>query len=841
MSKTEYIANLSPAQKQAVVNYKNHSMIVAGAGSGKTRVLTCRIANMIDCGVNSYSILALTFTNKAAKEMRERVESVVPREAVRGLAMGTFHSIFARILRQEASLMGYPSSFSIYDSNASKTLIKNIIKEMELAPEYYKPNGIASRISLAKNNLVVPSAYMASVQLLDEDRKHKIPEFSKIYATYCRKCKENGAMDYDDLLLNMNVLFRDSPEALARYQQRFKYILVDEYQDTNTAQYLIVKKLTEKGSILCVVGDDSQSIYSFRGAKIENILRFRNDFPNADIFKLEQNYRSTQTIVDAANSLIAKNKNRLKKTSFSQGDVGDKIKVLRAYTDKEEATIAVSEITRLVLRGNYNDAAILYRTNAQSRSIEEALRQRNIPYRIYGGHSFYERKEVMDFLAYVSLILNPNDDIAFRRIVNYPARGLGDTTVGRIAAAAASSGASMWSAAQGDLSQFGVKGAAQKKIMDFIAMINSFSVSALRDDAYNIASEIALRSGMVHALKTEGTPEAESALENIDELLSSVKSFMDDSQMDDFMTELEGDGTEYDSESLAGGGLSGNITIDKWYANVKLMTDADKQDDVGEKITLTTVHSVKGLEFDYVVMVGLEENLFPSMRSINDLSGLEEERRLFYVALTRAKKNAIITFARQRFMHGDVVCSRPSRFIAEIDSQYLDMDFALNESSDDDDIGEDRSSLGMWDSTGGGYRRQQQQYNNRYAPKSAASARPEWRKRSEQERIENNADSETSIRLNQAREALRNAERAVAEGRMKRVGVRPQGGEQTPAAPVNGGKLQVGTRVEHPKFGRGVIVTVEQMGGDLKLTINFGAEHGVRTLLNKFAKIQVTE
>ncbi len=848
MTKAEYIENLSPAQKQAVVNYKNHSMIVAGAGSGKTRVLTCRIANMIDCGVSSYSILALTFTNKAAREMRERVENVVPREAVRGLAMGTFHSIFARILRQEAEQMGYPNSFSIYDSNASKTLIKNIIKELELSPELYKPNNIASRISLAKNNLVVPAAYAANPKLLDEDRNHKIPRFSDVYTAYCRKCKENGAMDYDDLLLNMNILFRDFPEALARYQERFKYILVDEYQDTNTAQYLIVKKLTEKGSVLCVVGDDSQSIYSFRGAKIENILRFRNDFPNADIFKLEQNYRSSRTIVEAANSLIARNKNRLKKTSFSQGELGDKIKVIRAYTDKEEAALTIAEIQRFVLRGNYNDAAILYRTNAQSRSIEEALRQRNIPYRIYGGHSFYERKEVMDYLAYVGLILNPKDDVAFRRIINYPARGLGDVTVGRIANAAAAQGISMWQAAQGNLEKFDVKGAAAKKVADFMEMISSFGASVLVEDAYKVGHEIALRSGIIHALRTEATPESLSALDNIEELLNSIKSFTEEAESDDFMAELEMDGQQYSpsEEALAGGGIGANVSLDKWYANVKLLTDTDNQDDEGQRVTLTTVHSVKGLEFDYVVMVGLEENLFPSMRSLTDQAGLEEERRLFYVAMTRAKKNAVITFARQRFLRGEMITSRPSRFIKEIDSQYLDMDFDLDQAADSTDQGEDRSTLGMWDSTGGSYRRQQQRHNG-YGAKDS-QPRGQWRGRDNQNyrspQTENHYDVQNPERLDQAKQALRKAEQAVADGNMKRVGIR-RASDTTPPSTTSSmpsadrGKLNVGTRVEHPKFGIGVIVGVESMNGDLKLTIDFGAAHGRKTLLNKFAKIQL--
>ena len=526
---SDYIRKLNDVQREAVVNYQAPSLIVAGAGSGKTRVLTCRIAYMLEQGVPAHNVLALTFTNKAAREMRERIGQLLSPAMTRHLWMGTFHSVFARILRTEADRLGYPSSYTIYDSSDAKNLVKAVIRELNLSDDTYKPGDMAARISLAKNNLVTPQAYEANSSLQAEDRERRRPQFLDIYKLYARKCRENGAMDFDDLLLNINILFRDHPDVLARYQAQFRYILVDEYQDTNYAQYVIVRRLAETHSNVCVVGDDAQSIYSFRGAK--NILRFQNDFPSAKVFKLEQNYRSTQTIVNAANSIIAKNRRQIPKKSFSSADVGEKIRVIKAYTDKEEASLIAGDIYATVRNNEvpYSEVAVLYRTNAQSRALEESLRLRNIPYKIYGGVSFYQRKEIKDLLGYVRLVVNPKDDEAFRRVVNTPSRGIGDVTIARIAASAAARGLSLWEAV-GTLSseEMELRGAAGKKVTDFAAMIGELSAMRATAEAYDLGLEIATRSGLIGTFKMQQTPEAVSALENIEELLNSIRSYTEE-------------------------------------------------------------------------------------------------------------------------------------------------------------------------------------------------------------------------------------------------------------------------------------------------------------------------
>ena len=670
---SEYIQNLNPTQRDAAVNYQGASLIIAGAGSGKTRVLTCRIAYMLSQGVQAHTVLALTFTNKAAKEMRERIATLVPGGMSRSLWMGTFHSVFARILRAESDKLGYPSSFTIYDSADAKNLVKLAIKELNLSDETYKPNVVAARISKAKNNLVTPQAYEANSSLQAEDREQRIPQFLDIYKLYARKCRENGAMDFDDLLLNTNILMRDFPEVLTKYQNQFRYILVDEYQDTNFAQYVIIRRLGELHGNVCVVGDDAQSIYSFRGAKIENILRFQQDFPGAKLFKLEQNYRSTQTIVNAANCVIEKNQRQIRKKSFSAADEGDPIRVIKAYTDKEESALLASDIyTTVRTRGvQYSDVAVLYRTNAQSRALEEALRSRNIPYKIYGGMSFYQRKEIKDMLAYVRLVVNPRDDEALRRIINTPARGIGDVTIGRIAGAAAANGLSMWEAVSTlDPAAIGLAGAAGNKVAQFAKMIGELSEMRSTTEAYTLGLEIATRSGLIGTYKMQQTPESISALENIEELLNSIRVYTEEQERMAADTATEGESAP---QAL--------VQIDEWLQNVALLTDMDNENpEERNKVTLMTVHSAKGLEFEYVYVAGLEENLFPSMMSMGTPEGLEEERRLFYVALTRAKRAAVLSFAESRFKWGEMTFGRPSRFLSEIDPQYLDLQFELGDS-----------------------------------------------------------------------------------------------------------------------------------------------------------------
>lgn len=690
---SDYIQTLNPTQHDAVVNYQGASLIIAGAGSGKTRVLTCRIAYMLSQGVPASSILALTFTNKAAREMRERIDTLVPGGVSRRLWMSTFHSIFARILRAEADKLGYPSSFTIYDASDAKNLVKLAIKELNLSDETYKPNNIAARISKAKNNLVTPQAYEANSSLQAEDRELRIPQFLDIYKLYMRKCRENGAMDFDDLLLNTNILMRDRPDVLAKYQEQFRYILVDEYQDTNFAQYVIIRQLGARHGNVCVVGDDAQSIYSFRGAKIENILRFQQDFPGAKLFKLEQNYRSTQTIVNAANCVIEKNQRQIRKKSFSAAEKGEKIRVLKAYTDKEESSLIASDIyTTVRTRGaQYSDIAILYRTNAQSRALEEALRNRNIPYKIYGGMSFYQRKEVKDLLAYVRLVVNPRDDEALRRIINTPARGIGEVTLNKIAAAAATHNMSMWEAVSTlGVSEIGLSGAAANKVAQFAKMIGELSEMRATTEAYTLGLEIATRSGLIGTYKMQQTPESISALENIEELLNSIRSYVEEQER-----------AVAESTAADEAPAPGMIQIDEWLQNIALLTDMDNEKpEEFNKVTLMTVHSAKGLEFEYVYIAGLEENLFPSLMSLGSPEGLEEERRLFYVALTRAKRAAVLSFAESRFKWGEMTFSRPSRFLGEIDPCYLDVQFDL-----DCDPEEDEDSASTYGRAAGGYGR----------------------------------------------------------------------------------------------------------------------------------------
>lgn len=817
---SELLKNLNPAQKAAVINFDTPSLIVAGAGSGKTRVLTSRIAYMLEQGVEPYRILALTFTNKAAAEMRERIGQMVTPEQSQRLWMGTFHSIFLKILRVESQTLGYPSSFTIYDTADSKNLLKSILKDMNLGDDAYKPNVIFSRISLAKNNLVTPGAWEANTTYMSEDRERKIPEFVNIYKAYMRRCKENGAMDFDDMLLNINILFRDFPETLAKYQQRFSHILVDEYQDTNYAQYIIIRRLAQLHSKVCVVGDDAQSIYSFRGAKIENILRFKNDFPGAQIFKLEQNYRSTKTIVNAANSVIEKNTKQIKKESFSDGANGDKIKVIKAYTDQEEASMVADELRNRIRSSgaDWSETALLYRTNMQSRVFEEAFRRRGIPYRIYGGMSFYQRKEIKDVLGYLHLVINPRDDEAFKRIINYPSRGIGDVTVGKIGAAALEKGLSYWEALDTlSADELGLKGAGANKVREFTSLIRSLAGERTTLDLYKFAMEVATRSGIIGSYKIEQTPEAQSALDNIEELLNSIQVFSDDWSSREQYDQITGEVIE--GESIP-------ASIEEWLQSVTLLTDMDEQKgEDNNKVTLMTVHAAKGLEYRYVFIVGMEENLFPSLMSLDGADGLEEERRLFYVALTRAKEAAVLSFSETRFKWGTTQFCSPSRFLSEIGPEFLELTFDMPSQEESDMSPIDKLKRNYNEGTierGAAARRW-------HSPKEAGTTQTFRPKSREIERVET-------------------PQPQVGEGtRFKKVGARIIDKQEQAtlqqssidaslsATPVAGG-LQVGDTVEHAKFGRGTVSAVEQLSSDIKITVNF-PEWGAKTLLSKFARL----
>ncbi len=866
---SKILEGLNDAQRAAVVNYDSPSLIIAGAGSGKTRVLTSRMAHMILKGVSADSILAMTFTNKAAAEIRTRIIEMVPdpltKDQARKIWMGTFHSVFLRLLRVYADLLEYPKTFTIYDSSDSRNLIKDIVKELKLDDKKYAPARLASRISFAKNRLITPGAYLANATYAAEDRQGQIPEFGNIYNIYCQRCKHNGAMDFDDILLQTNILLRDCPDVLARCQKQFQYILIDEYQDTNYAQYIIIRRLSQTHSRVCVVGDDAQSIYSFRGATVDNILTFQKDFPDAQIFKLEQNYRSTQTIVNAANSVIQHNSKRLDKKCFSEGERGEKIRVLKSYNDREEAEMVVSDLRDRVRSAGdeWAEAAILYRTNNQSLILEENLRRRGIPYRIYKGSSFYDHKEIKDLMAYIRLVVNPRDDEAFRRIVNYPARGIGDTTVQRIAQMAAERGVSMWEAVDALVAEppaDAVQKAIVRKVAEFVAMIRSLAAARGEKGLYDFGHEIASRSGILAAYRSENTPEATSALDNIEELLNSMQLFKE--QRD---AEIRNGERQPEEEA----------TIEEWLQNVMLMTDMDKDDpEDRNKVTLMTVHSAKGLEYKYVYIVGLEENLFPSQRAMESPDGFEEERRLFYVALTRAKVAATLSYAEMRFKWGNMEFSRPSCFLREIDPQYLE---TVVESDDEQPRSREEGGSAIdelrrrfdyrFKQKDGAGRQDEHGYGSgpayRYTSRTPqGSGRPQGGYSSGGKYGAAGDDRSAGSRGNASRygvsfggsrfggasagssrfdapkprtaldPALVRTPRPSTEG-MRRLDARPA---SFAPAPSSAGAYAVGQRVEHPKFGVGIIRRIETLAGDLKLSIAFDGA-GEKTLLAKFAKL----
>lgn len=762
---------LNEAQRLAVENFNGASLIIAGAGSGKTRVLTYRITHLLKNGVKPGSILALTFTNKAAREMKDRIAKMVGQNTARYLWMGTFHSIFARILRTESEILGYPSNFTIYDATDSKSLIKSIIKDLNLDDKVYKPGVVSSRISAAKNNLVTSEVYAKLPEIAEYDQSIKMPLISNIYKEYAKRCFLAGAMDFDDLLMKTNVLFRSHPEILEKYQRIFDYILVDEYQDTNHSQYMIIKKLAARHNNICVVGDDAQSIYSFRGARIENILNFQTDYPDHKVYKLEQNYRSTQTIVDAANSVIARNKRQIAKNVFSEKEKGTLIKVMSALTDNEEGYLVANEImdTRLRDHFQFSDYAILYRTNAQSRIFEEALRKRNIPYKIYGGLSFYQRKEIKDLLSYFRLVINPKDNEAFKRIINYPARGIGQTTLTKLEQFAAQNNICIWDFATNIpllVAEFN-KGTASK-INEFTQMIEVFREKIETHDAFELASEIATKSEVLKDLYKDQSPEGVSRFENIQELLNGIQEF-----------------------SISGREEGSPNRLANYMEDVALLTDQD-EDDPNDKnhVTLMTIHSAKGLEFKNVFIVGVEENLFPSSQTgQKSLDDLEEERRLFYVALTRAEQNAYLSYARQRYKWGKLDFCDKSRFIDEIDPQYLNLP-----QEKDPAFWGTNSDLPF----------------NAPKPRAAVPTIPGLRQTSSN-------SSDLQRKLTKLREAKKE----------------PDAFEFNAAE-----EIQAGMLVEHQRFGRGKVLQIEGKAPDIQATVFF-QNAGKKQLLLKFAKLRI--
>ncbi len=828
---SKLLEGLNKAQKDAVISYEHPSLIIAGAGSGKTRVLTARIGYMLENGVDPRSIIALTFTNKAASQMKERLFEMVDRSKAYAISMGTFHSIFGRIISENAELLGYTSSFTTYTSSESKSLIKTITKELQLDEDRYKPGVVASRISFAKNSLVTPGAYSSNETFLMEDRTMQIPQFAKIYATYCARCKAANALDFDDYLLQTNFLFRDHPEVLARYQERFQYILVDEYQDTNYAQYIIIRRLAQKHSRVCVVGDDAQSIYSFRGAKIENIINFKSHFPTAKTFKLEQNYRSTQTIVDAANSVITHNSNRLDKKCFSAGDVGEKITIIRSYTDRDEAYSLAESISRRVKESGakWSEFAILYRNNSQAQSIEQALRQRSIPYQIHKGNSFFEQKEVKDILAYIRLIVNPKDDDAFKRIVNYPTRGIGNTTIDRLESLAREQDCSMWYAAQRLIASEHTDArmrSTANKIREFMTIIGELSAEREKQSLYSFGHTVAMRSGILPLFKATNSAENTTAVDNIEELLNTMQLF-DDQFVQDIANGERGEDEVPSAE--------------EWLQGVMLLTDQDKggaegaegDEEQNNKVTLMTVHTSKGLEYEYIYIAGVEQNLFPSQRAMES-GEIEEERRLFYVALTRAKIAAAVSFCDMRYKWGTMTPSRASLFINEIDKKFVEME----DGSSIEGALRPRASA-QQDAPERFERKFERPFINRErelrAPQYNERESNETRERIEAQRQQKIA-IEQRIKGMKSLGLRRNEERAEDSNEPIKM---PWDESSTDNQTNNqtGTQYKVDERIVHEKFGAGRISAVAMVGENEIITVEFEV-HGVKKIVANKAPIK---
>ena len=755
------LSQLNSKQREAVEFCDGPSLIIAGAGSGKTRVLTYKIAYLLEQGLPPYYILALTFTNKAAREMKSRIADLVGEKKARQLWMGTFHAVFSRILRNEAERIGFTPNFTIFDSSDSSNLVRLIIKEMQLDDKVYRPGAVHNQISRAKNGLITPGMYAQNREIIEYDRASKRPQLFEIYQRYQNRLKAANSMDFDDLLMYTNILLRDNPDVLEDYRNRFQFVLVDEYQDTNFAQHLIVKQLAELHHRVCVVGDDAQSIYSFRGANIDNILKFKSTFPQTQIFKLEQNYRSTQNIVNAANSLIKKNKEQIFKEVFSENEEGEKIEVVSAFSDFEEGLIVANKIARMRYEGHtgFSDVAILYRTNAQSRIFEESLRKKNIPYVIYGGLSFYQRKEIKDIISYFRLIVNPGDEEAFRRIVNYPTRGIGDVTVGKISESARLHNVSLWQILSSPLQyNLDVNTGTARKLALFHELINGFIAGNETQNAYELAQTILKNTGIVKEAYEDLTPDGMSRAQNIQELLNAIN---------EFVSERQEQGEE-------------DVRLVDFLSEVSLLTDQDTGDDDGnEKVTLMTVHAAKGLEFNHVFVVGMEEDLFPSNMAKFEPRGLEEERRLFYVAITRAKKTCTVTFARSRFRNGSTNATRESQFLKDIDPRFLLMEQKTLTPA------RDESADGFWESL------RQKRESNEFDRQS--------------NRIPVRRAENSSLQLSE-----------------------------------EAGQLREGNVIEHERFGRGVVTSIEQSGGDKRAFVDFDSA-GQKQLLLKFAKFKIVQ
>ncbi len=772
-----YLNNLNEAQLAPTLQKEGPMMVIAGAGSGKTRVLTYRIAHLMQQGVDAFNILALTFTNKAAREMKSRIAEMVGASEAKNLWMGTFHSVFAKILRIEADRLGYPSNFTIYDTQDSDKLISSIIKEMQLDKDIYKPKQIRSRISSYKNSLVTVKAYYNNPDLLEADAMARRPKMGEIYKNYVDRCFKAGAMDFDDLLLKTNELLTRFPEVLAKYQDKFRYILVDEYQDTNHSQYLIVRALSDRFQNICVVGDDAQSIYAFRGANINNILNFQNDYQNVKVYRLEQNYRSTKNIVNAANSIIDKNQTKLEKVVWTANEEGNKVIVNRSYTDADEGRFVASTIleTKMHKQLKNNNFAVLYRTNSQSRAIEDALRKRGIEYRVYGGLSFYQRKEIKDVLSYLRLIINPADEEALKRIINYPARGIGQTTIDKLVVAANTANTTLFQLLQ-DLvnAPISINTGTRNKLEQFKLLIESFQVLNTTASAFEVAEHVVKTTGILKALNTNGTPEEVSRIENIEELLNGIKDF------------VEG------QKELAD--ATGNLA--EFLEDVALATDLDNEEKSENHVALMTIHLAKGLEFPYVFIVGLEENLFPSAMSMNTRNELEEERRLFYVALTRAEKQAYLTYALSRYRWGKLIDAEPSRFIEEIDENYL-LDTTPKEKR-----------------------------TNPMLDASIFGDVPQNKIRFKKPKTDNfKTQKSTSTKL-------KNAPLPTTLKKLKPLQV------STEKANLFDANLTVGNTVKHERFGIGEVLKIEGKGADSKAEIKF-ANAGTKKLLLRFAKLDV--
>lgn len=774
----EYLDQLNESQREAVKYNEGPSLVIAGAGSGKTRVLTYKIAYLVHLGLAPQSILALTFTNKAAREMKERIAKITGDQTARRLWMGTFHSIFSRILRYEAEHIGYPSNFTIYDASDSKSLLKAIIKEMQLDDKVYRIGMIQSRISNAKNALVTWKAYEQSKELMQHDIDSKVPLLREIYKRYQNRCQQAGAMDFDDLLLQTNILFRDHPQVLEKYRSFFQFVLVDEYQDTNFAQHLIVQKLCEQHRRICVVGDDAQSIYSFRGANIDNILQFKNQYPGCRIFKLERNYRSTQNIVNAANSLIHKNKEQIFKNVYSEKEQGSKVRVSSSYSDYEEGYAVAAMINEMRMRKDYDysEFAILYRTNAQSRILEEALRKRGIPYKIYGGLSFYQRKEVKDVISYLRLIVNPHDEEAFKRVINYPSRGIGDTTVNKVISAATENNVSLWTVLNAPIDYaLPINSGTAKKLSDFREMIERFIQENARLSAEEMAAMVVKESGIVSTLFQDRSVEGISKQENLQELLKGIAEFCE-------LRREEG----VEQVSLA-----------DFLSEISLLTDQDNdKDEQANKVTMMTVHAAKGLEFRNVFVVGLEEELFPSSMSKDNPRAVEEERRLFYVAITRAEENCVLTYAKSRFRNGQSAMCSPSRFLKDIDVQFLEL--PADSSADT------------------------------FAAARERFERPAFSSPFQQPRAVEKEEASfiSPVAQAQQRQRLRKVETATSS----------PVSSSAPASDLSG--LRVGAKVRHDRFGEGEVIAIEGDGGNAKATVAF-THFGQKQLLLKFARLTI--